>query len=206
MDSILEINDLRVKRNGKDVLKGFNLIVGSGEGIIITGENGAGKTTLLKSIAGLLPYQSGTIKINQKSKHDLAYVPQEESSHEFPITVWEMVELGTSGMNLNKLNRLKRIKHALKSCSCDHLISRPYYKLSGGEKRRVSLARCLAQDAKILLLDEPLTFLDKTNRGQFIDLLEEIRKLCNIAIIVVTHTDNSRFNDNWRVLDMEILC
>ncbi|MGL1893172.1 MAG: ATP-binding cassette domain-containing protein [Spirochaetaceae bacterium] len=199
MDPLLDIKDLCVKRDRITVLENLNFSVNFGDGVVINGINGSGKTTLLKTIAGLLPYSSGEINRNST----IGYVPQEENHTTFPVSVWEMTEIGTAGLKLTKEQRKNKINKALLDCNCDHLQQRSYYNLSGGEKRRVSLARCLAQGAELLLLDEPLTFLDSNSRKDFINVLDQIRTLYNITIIMVTHTDNSIINSSWKRFNIE---
>lgn len=204
--TILNIENLRVQRQGRAVLENISLTLKCGDSALLTGSNGCGKTTLLRSIAGFLPASEGHITLFGKSNssrewkkqcHLLAYVPQEELINPFPVSVEEMAAMGTAGLKMSRSERQSRTEQALKNTGCWEMRNRSYFSLSGGEKRRCALARCLCQKAHLLLLDEPLTYLDTKARKSFIAVLEDIRKQYNITILMVTHTENELEKDSW---------
>ena len=204
--TILDIRDLTVIRQGRLVLDRVSLSLECGETSLLTGANGCGKTTLLRTIAGYLPYTDGTITLLghdagsrdwKKNRHLLSYVPQEEQIEPFPVSVEEMAAMGTAGIRLSYKERQSRVLQALKDTDCLELKDRSYFSLSGGEKRRTALARCLCQKSHFLLLDEPLTYLDKTARKRFISVLERIRKQYNITVLMVTHTEEDLEEVSW---------
>ena len=204
--TILDIKDLCVHRQGRPVLEKISLTLKCGNTTLLTGPNGCGKTTLLRSIAGFISPSGGSISLFgedytsrewRKQRHLLAYVPQEELITAFPVSVEEMAAMGCAGLKLSRAERQNRTEQALKDTGCWEMRQRSYFTLSGGEKRRCALARCLCQKAHLLLLDEPLTYLDTKARKNFIAVLEGIRKQYNITILMVTHTENELEDGSW---------
>jgi len=202
----LFISELTLERQNKVLLEKTSLTLESGKAAVLSGSNGCGKTTLLRSITGLYPQKSGMIQVNgmdtagrvwRKFRHTLAYVSQEQTSRTFPVTVREMVESGLAGISSGRKARDKVIVQSLEDTGCLELIDRSYFTLSGGERQRVALARCLSQDARLLVLDEPLTYLDKEGRARFSSVLENIRIQYGISILLVTHTDDDFTGYDW---------
>ena len=190
------IKDVTVVVESKVILKDLNLEVAAGEQLLIYGSNGSGKTTLLKTILGLVKPLNGTVKVgdlNVGSKEwmsermNTAYVYQENIKSNFPVSAGEVVSIGLAGKKMSSSEIAYKVEIAMRRTGCFNLLKRSYHSLSGGEKQRVSLARCLCQSAKILLLDEPTSFLDQEGKD---DLQFLLRELCfNEAptIIIVSH-------------------
>lgn len=191
----IEIHDLSVAYERKPVLWDVDLSLPEGQLIGIIGPNGAGKSTLLKAIMGLLPLNSGYIKINgkplEKMRHKISYVPQRESvDWDFPTSVYEVVMMGRYG----QLGLFKRPKNADKEIVMDSLrkVGMENYKdrqisqLSGGQQQRVFLARALAQQADIYFMDEPFAGVDAATEKAIIELLGEMSAQ-NKTVIVVHH-------------------
>lgn len=204
--TILKVQDLHVVREHKQVLKGVDLSLTCGDMSLLTGPNGCGKTTLMRSIIGLLPCSTGSIELFdldarsagwKQQRHLLAYVPQEELYSQFPVSVYEMAEMGAAGLKLSRSQRIERVEKSLEDTGLWELRDRSYFSLSGGEKRRASLARCICQSAHLLLLDEPLTYLDAAARERFIGLLKDIHDEYNITILMVTHTEEHIDAREW---------
>jgi cobalt/nickel transport system ATP-binding protein len=203
----LELSDLVVSRQGRKILNGISFSLENGSAAVLSGSNGCGKTTLLRCVAGLLPYDKGSIRITglennspswQKIRHNLAFVSQEQPNRSFPVTVEEMTATGMAGIKLTRAKRKEIILQSLEASGCLGLRGRSFFSLSGGERQRVALARCLAQGAKIMLLDEPLTYLDKEGRQQFSTLLNDIRVSYGITILLVTHTEDDFSSRDWQ--------
>ena len=193
----IEVKHLTVKRNGKVILENVNLSVEKNQIFAICGPNGGGKTTLLRSIIGIVPYE-GTIKIFGFSPREavkrglISYLPQRSPmDYTFPATVYEVVMMG----RLKKMGIIKIPSHSdrekvLKSLSMvamDEFKDRPFSALSGGQQQRVLIARALASEAKVLLLDEPITGLDIQAQQVFYTMLTELRKKTDITIVMVSH-------------------
>lgn len=163
-----------------------------GEKIIIAGPNGSGKTTLLKCILGLIGSYSGEIKISESA--NIAYCKQDFSDSRFPISAREIVEMGLYGSDRDR----STVDRAMRITNTTHLADRSFYTLSGGERQRVNLARCFCQNANLLLLDEPSSFLDKDSRTDFISMMRGLPE--DVSAIVVTH-DSELFDGlGWNIV------
>jgi zinc transport system ATP-binding protein len=206
------IEKLEVDLHRENIIHGLDMEVKRGDGLIICGENGVGKTTLLKAMLGLQPISAGTIKIAdlqvgsliwKKNRHITGYVNQERVKGIFPVSATEVVEIGLSGRKLSKAVIKEKVKAAMERTGCLDLADRSFHKLSGGEKQRVSLARCLCQQARVLLFDEPTTFLDPKSREDLYELLIELWKREAPTIIVVSHDDNWINKFEWEVKELK---
>ena len=189
-------------RPGHPVLRDISLTVQRGTFLAVVGPNGAGKSTLLNLLAGLLKPQSGTLAIDgvdmQSYRHsDLARkiaVVRQEFVPAFGFTVTETVMMartphyGTLGFE-SRADR-KLVTEALQRTDTAQFASRPLAGLSGGERQRVFIARALAQNTPILLLDEPTSFLDLKHQVGIYDLLKSIQRNQDRTIIAITHDIN----------------
>lgn len=190
-------------------INGLNLEVPAGGRLMILGENGTGKTTLLRLICGIYRPDGGSILIdgkplNQLEKYTIGYIPQlselqEEQS--FDLTAEEVVGLGLR-RKLQRGQKKGAVEQAMRRTGCAHLAGRKFSVLSGGEKQKVSLARCLAQKAQLLLLDEPTANLDKENRLMVIDILHSLSISEIPTIIMVTHDKELTSLKKWEVLNL----
>jgi ABC-type Mn2+/Zn2+ transport system ATPase subunit/uncharacterized membrane protein YraQ (UPF0718 family) len=176
-------------------LSGIDLDAAAGSRTAIVGPNGAGKSTLLKVIAGLLPAVSGQIRLYGQPEaafhHRVAYLPQRgDLDWSFPMSVSRLVLTGRY-VHLGWLQRPSRqdeaiVRQVIQRLRLEPLADRLMGQLSGGQQQRVLLGRALAQDADLLLLDEPLNGVDKETRGVISDLLEELRH-DGTTVLVATH-------------------
>ena len=178
------------------VLDDLNLELPAGEQLLIYGANGVGKTTLLKIILGLEKPLSGIVKVGEwtvgsseweQNRMNTAYVHQENIKNTFPVSAAEVVAIGLAGSKISSSEIAYHVEIAMRRTGCFHLFKRSYHSLSGGEKQRVSLARCLCQHARVLLLDEPTSFLDQEGREDLIVLLQELCHKEAPTIIMVSH-------------------
>lgn len=194
----IHIADVSVRyNNGHTALSDVSLNLQGGTTCALVGVNGSGKSTLFKVIMGLIKPQSGQVKlcdlsITQALKQNLvAYVPQsEEVDWQFPVSVHDVVMMGRYG-RMNFLRRPKasdrqKVNGALSRLQITHLADRQISELSGGQKKRVFLARALAQESKILLLDEPFTGVDVKTEKAIMTLLDELRDEGHL-ILISTH-------------------
>lgn len=168
----LTAHDLHVRLGGRTVLELEALEIRSGELTVVVGPNGAGKTTLLRALAGVLKPSRGQVRLNGRIvgsqprralARDLCYLPQETWT-EFGLSAADVVALGrypqAGPFRALRAEDHLAIREAMVRADVAHLADRPLPTLSGGERRRVFLARALAQQARVLILDEPATALD----------------------------------------------
>ena len=208
----IHITGLRVQRDGAEILRGLSLTVGCGERLIIAGPNGAGKTTLLKVLLGLVKAASGQVSVLghpvgsrswSRMRRKVGYVNQESVHVDFPVSGREVVEIRACAAPLGRAEKRRRIEEAMAAVGCSHLSGRMYARLSGGEKQKLSLARCLCQDPELLLLDEPTSFLDPGSRAELMGLLGELNRRRGLTVVMVSHDPQVLSGDGWRLEHME---
>jgi ABC-type sugar transport system ATPase subunit len=183
------LDGVRVERDGRAVLDVRTLTFEPGRTTAILGPNGSGKTTLLRVVAGLERRLAGRVSVGGspiEQQRDVAYVFQEEVF--LRDTVRWNLELGLRLRGVDALERRRRIDEAATLVGVDHLLERRADRLSGGEGRRVSLARALCLRAPVVLLDEPLAGLDETAYARLIDELPGIIEAFDATTILVTHS------------------
>lgn len=199
---MLEINALSVAYFEAEVLREVSLSVQSGEILALVGPNGAGKSTLVRAVSGVIPVTHGRVRMNGVELHRLgtmqrarylAVVPQ---ARELPAayTVYQTVLLGRTPY-LSWLGIPGPKDHAIVQLSLERtltvgLAERRVSDLSGGEQQRVLLARALAQDAPILLLDEPTTHLDLQHQSNLLNLVRQLCQDRNLTVLMVLHDLN----------------
>ena len=197
------------------IINDLNLEIKSGEWVGIIGSNGSGKSTLLKAIMKMTPQKNGHIFVNKTSIDSLnikklakiiSYLPQKINSN-LPITVKELVALGRSPhkyfweFDWNEED-FSIIEEALEICDLKKYSDNALSSLSGGQGQRAYLALTIAQKTKIILLDEPTTFLDINFQLQMLDLIKTLNKKNNLTILSVIHDINlaARYCDRLAVL------
>lgn len=191
----VEVENLTVTFDGHQSLIDVNLKIPKNEFIAIVGPNGGGKSTFLKTLLGLFPPQTGTIKLFGKplKKVDpslIGYVPQVKTmDRSFPALSIELVLTGISGSWpwWFRKDEQKKALNAMERVGADHLAHRPLSKLSGGELQRVCLARSIVREPKLVMLDEPATGIDVVGEEDFYRLLELYQKESGATIMMVTH-------------------
>jgi len=194
----LAIEDITVTyRNGHTALRNASFSIPRGTITALVGVNGSGKSTLFKAIMGFVPVAAGTVRIQGLSvdealkKKLVAYVPQsEEVDWNFPVLVEDVVMMGRYGhMNLLRIPRARdheAVAAALERVGMSNFRKRQIGELSGGQRKRVFLARALAQEGRIILLDEPFTGVDVKTEDAIIELLRGLRTEGRV-ILVSTH-------------------
>lgn len=203
----ISINNLSIGYENNIIYTFKDLHIDGGDALIIEGDNGIGKTTFIKTLLKEIKPIDGTILINNQAfdklePKSIGYIKQEKENQNFLINVKEVVSMGLNN-KLNKTEKNYLIDTSLRKCNAFNLIDRNYYSLSGGEKQKVSLARCLCQKAKILILDEPTSFLDKDSKLQLITLLKSLRLSEMPTIILITHDKELREQLDWDIYKME---
>lgn len=194
----IAVTNLSVRyANGHHALYDVNFRLSGGTTCALVGVNGSGKSTLFKSIMGLVKPQTGQIllcdmPIHQALKQNLvAYVPQsEEVDWQFPVSVLDVVMMGRYGhmnfLRIPKAGDKQKVLDAMMRVDIAHLKDRQISELSGGQKKRVFLARALAQESKIILLDEPFTGVDVKTEKAIMALLDDLRAEGHL-ILISTH-------------------
>ncbi|QLF68346.1 manganese/iron ABC transporter ATP-binding protein [Peteryoungia desertarenae] len=184
-------------RNGHTALRDASFSIPTGTITALVGVNGAGKSTLFKAIMGFVPAATGEIRIlgmsvrEALSKNLIAYVPQaEEVDWNFPVLVEDVVMMGRYGhMNFLRIptsNDRHLVDEALARVGMTDFRKRQIGELSGGQRKRVFLARALAQEGQVILLDEPFTGVDVNTEDQIITLMKELRAEGRV-MLVSTH-------------------
>jgi zinc transport system ATP-binding protein len=192
---VVEIRDLGYRYDGgPPVLEDVNLEIASGDFASVIGPNGGGKTTLVKLIVGLLTPTTGRVRVFGVSPHRasprIGYMPQHAMMDpRFPVRAIDVVLMGRLGIGriFGRFGREDRAAAiaALRTVGLEDSGNRPFSDLSGGQRQRVLLARALATDPELLLLDEPAAGLDHKVEQDFFDLLQELNQ--RLTIILVTH-------------------
>ncbi|MCU0318077.1 MAG: ABC transporter ATP-binding protein [Amoebophilaceae bacterium] len=206
---VVEIHDLTVSYYKKPVLWDINLCLPQGKVIGIIGPNGAGKSTLLKAIMGLVIPDNGYIKLFGKSldevRKQVSYVPQKESvDWDFPASVLDVVVMGRYAQlglfqRPKKLDQEKALE-CLNKVSMAPLAHRQIAQLSGGQQQRVFLARALAQEAQLYLMDEPFVGVDVATEKMIIDLLQTMAREGKTIIVVHHDLQSAAHYFDWSML------
>lgn len=191
--NIIEIRELVFKYSVENPLfDGISLSIKEGETIGLIGSNGAGKSTLLKLLVGLHSAEKGQIEVEgielkdktiKEVRKKIGFAFQDTDSQLFMTTVYEDVAFGPRNQGKSKEEIENLVLSSLKLVGGEHLMNRPPYKLSGGEKRLAALATILSMEPQIIALDEPTTGLDPKARRGLIELLKELPK----TQIIATH-------------------
>ncbi|MBZ5698995.1 MAG: ATP-binding cassette domain-containing protein [Acidobacteriia bacterium] len=211
-DACITAEGVNVAIDGHHILRDLCLSVSCGERVIVAGPNGAGKTTLLKVILGLQRWSTGTLQVLGapvgsrewwRHRRKVGYVNQEAISVDFPISGREVVEIGACTLPLRKREKRRRILDAMAAMGCSHLQHRMYARLSGGEKQKLSIARCLCQDPAVLLLDEPTSSLDPASRREVMEILRSLNEKQGLTIVMVSHDSQALSETTWRIERME---
>jgi zinc transport system ATP-binding protein len=193
MEKLIDIQDLTVSFDSKVVLSGANLVVNEKDFIGVIGPNGGGKTTLLKAILGLVQPASGQIVFSDKMKNrgsDIGYLPQvNKFDNRFPISVFEVIYSGlarqkswANGFIQKDKSKVEAIIYEL---GIEKIAHKPIGELSGGQMQRAFLGRALISDPKLLILDEPDTYVDNQFEGELYKKLKELNN--RMAILLVSH-------------------
>lgn len=188
-----KISNISVKRGSKQILKDVSIHIHCGKLTVIIGKNGAGKSTLLKAILGEIPHEGSITfksKNNEEKKIKIGYVPQKLDLENSPITVYDMVASFSSNKPtfLYKSKKIyEKIKEHLKDFGADDLIDRKVNRLSGGELQRVMLGMAMMSKPDLLILDEPISGIDKNGKEQFYKKVYDLKKSNDMAIILVSH-------------------
>lgn len=189
----LILDNLNKSYGNFQALKNFSLTIEDGELIVIVGPSGCGKTTVLRIIAGLLKQDSGKIMLDSNDISDMAAYKRNVSmmfqsyalfDH---MNCFDNIAYGLHYLGYSKQDINNKVNDIAKMLNIDNLLKRKPSMLSGGQKQRIALARCLVRDAKVLLMDEPLSALDTDLKNQMRFELKQMQRKLNKTMIYVTH-------------------
>jgi ABC-type Mn/Zn transport systems, ATPase component len=172
----------------RTILRDVDLDVAEGAFVSIVGHNGSGKTTLLKLILGVLRPASGSITFFNStrgaSEASVGYINQGAIDTRLPLCAAEVVEIGLIGTD--KASG-REAGEALRALGIEELAKRPYRELSGGQKQKIQIARCLVRSPRLLLLDEPTSYLDESSELEFMRLLKRLNGEKAMTIVMISH-------------------
>jgi iron complex transport system ATP-binding protein len=202
---ILELDGVSCGYGNRRVLDKVELAVGERENVCILGPNGVGKTTLFRTILGTLPGLEGEIRVDGRNVRRIprrerarlmAYVPQAHTAP-FPFKVMDVVLAGRTahiGLTAHPTKHDEAVAaSSLARMGIDDLAQRPYTELSGGERQLVLIARALAQEPKILIMDEPSSYLDFGNQARLLELVRRLVHERSLAVLMSSHFPNHAF-------------
>lgn len=208
-DHILTVKNIHVHYGKVCALHDINFTIACGSALALIGANGSGKSTLLKTIIGLVPAQQGEVLWcgNPVAQHryEIAYLPQKEHiDWNFPITVRGLVEMGRysriGSFKAFSKNDHAMVDQALEEMQISNLQNRQISSLSGGQQQRAFIARALAQEPHVLLLDEPLNGLDRPSRETLAALMKNLVQ--KGKLIIASHHD---INETAAIFDSVLL-
>ncbi|MFQ5859365.1 MAG: metal ABC transporter ATP-binding protein [Anaerolineae bacterium] len=193
----VEVDRVSVNYNGKGALEDVSFRLEPGQRVAVVGPNGAGKSTLFKVIAGMLQPSAGKVRVYGHGPHGhicIAYVPQRSQiDWTFPVTVADVVMMGRVGkiglFRWPTRSDWDVVHSSLEQVGVEHLANQQIGELSGGQQQRVFIARALAQEAELLLLDEPLTGLDMPSQEAIFQILDGLEQR-GVTAMVATHDLN----------------
>lgn len=201
-ESVLRLSEATIGRSGP-LISGVSLELGAGDVFVLLGQNGSGKSTLLQTICGIIPPLSGSVTVSGTEVSGMkpgercrriAWVPQEEFV-DFGWTAREFAALGRASLSdsvFESKDDIEKTLAALEKCDAEAFADRPMNELSGGERQRVRIARALAQDADILVLDEPASQLDIAHVLGILALIESLAE-SGKTILLTVHDVNQAF-------------
>lgn len=201
---MIKLDDICFAYDRTPVLKHFSTEIADGEFVVIKGDNGCGKSTLLNIINALEFAEIGTytfdgtvidkkaMKNEQFAKafhQKIGYVFQNTDAQLFCSSVYDEIAFAPRQMQLDEAEVAKRVEDMLKLTGTEHLKERAPFHLSMGEKKKVAVASVLAMNPQVLILDEPMNFLDKKSRQWLVEFLNQMHSVGK-TIIIVSHTDD----------------
>lgn len=209
---MMTIQNLSVAFDKKQIVRSFSECFHQGEIVTIIGPNGSGKSTILKAAAKLIRKQSGTVYL---SGRDMAAMPAKQVARQLAIlmqsndcptsfTVRQLVEYGRiphqKWYEVSHGNHTRAVDRAINAAGISHLQSRTVMSLSGGERQRVWIATALAQEPKILFLDEPTTYLDISHQLEVMSLVTQLNREHGLSVVMVLHDLNQAAQFSHKII------
>lgn len=208
MTNLIKLENVSIGYEKNVFIDSINLAIDRNQFWGVLGSNGSGKTTLLKTVLNLTPKMSGNIILHKSLV--LGYVPQNEKFDPiFPISACEMVSMGRysrvkTGSRLSKRD-IEVVERSMESVGISHLKNCTFRSLSGGEKQRTLLARAIAGEPDILVLDEPTASVDIKGEAEIMKLVKNIQTESKLAVLMVSHFLNtvSEYSDHLILIDKD---
>jgi ABC-type cobalamin/Fe3+-siderophores transport system ATPase subunit len=217
MHHSIELIGVHVRIGNYEVLRGVNVEARPWEFISIVGANGAGKTTLLKVVDGIIKPFTGRVSVLDQDlnlckglstlRKDIAVVAQKPNTIQFPIRVEEAVMMGRYGkvglLRNPKPRDWEKAYEAMEAVGIKQFSKKLVNELSGGEQQKVALARALAQEPQILLLDEPTTYLDSASRSEIMEIIHSVHHQRGLTTLLVSHDPHlvEQYSDKTYLLE-----
>lgn len=207
--SALAFRGVTVALDGRTVLSGVDLDIRQGEFVGMLGSNGSGKTTLMRAALGLIPVQSGAIRVlgrpAARGNPDVGYMPQMRGNiARLRLTGWDLVASAAGGgrWGLPRLDAGERrdVAEAIEIVGASELARRPVSEMSGGERQRLLLSQALIGRPKLMFLDEPLVSLDPTHQRSVVEIAKRLSAELGITVVFSAHELNPLLNAIDRVL------
>jgi ABC-type Mn2+/Zn2+ transport system ATPase subunit len=192
-DAVIALRDVSLGYDGRVVLEHVDLEIAAGEFVALVGPNGGGKSTLLRGMLGLLPPLAGRVEYGfSRATSPPGYVPQRDALDPiFPLSTAEVVLMGTYAQlgPLHLVGRRQRrvAATALERVGLTRLADEPFWSLSGGQKQRVLIARALAAEPRVLLLDEPTAGVDPGAAAAIMEVIASLNRAEGLTVALVTH-------------------
>lgn len=208
MSPILRLEDAQLGYADTLVLSHFDWEIQRGERWAVTGPNGCGKTTLMRTLLGLIPLRGGRLlRFDREGKVTstlvASYLPQiNQIDRHFPIRVWEVIDSGLPNVMRSAVERKAEIERLAGAVGIRELLESAIGRLSGGQLQRALLARALASQPELLILDEPLSFLDRAYKQSFEALLEVLVPE-ETTMLMVTHDIAGSGAGAWQELKLD---
>lgn len=207
--ALIKCEEISIAYEGQTVVRDLSFEIGQGDYLCIVGENGSGKSTLVKSLLGLkAPFKGKIILGDGLRQTEIGYLPQQTVvQKDFPASVYEVVlsgRLNSRGWKpFYSMQDKRTAKENMELLGIEQIASQCFRDLSGGQKQRVLLARALCATKKLLLLDEPVSGLDPLVTAEFYQLIEEINKKAQIAVVMVSHDIESTMQYASHILHLQ---
>lgn len=202
-EALLSLSGVGMSWDGREVLRNVGFDVHQGDFIAITGPNGGGKTTLLRIMLGLLRPTRGTVTRDRDVR--VGYLPQKNmiDSH-FPISVHEVISSGLLALDMDKVERRRLYDETIRRVGLEAHADQPIGQLSGGQLQRALLGRAIISHPRLLVMDEPLSYIDKHFEAQLYDLMRELARDTTIVLVSHEMTTIAGMANRHFIIDVEL--
>lgn len=200
---LLSLSGVGMSWDGREILHNVSFDVHQGDFIAITGPNGGGKTTLLRILLGLLRPTCGTVMRNRDIR--VGYLPQKNMiDSRFPISVHEVISSGLLALDMDKSERCRLYDETIRRVGLEAHAEQPIGQLSGGQLQRALLGRAIISHPRLLVMDEPLSYIDKHFEVQLYDLIRELARDTTIVLVSHEMTTIAGMANRHFIIDVEL--